>query len=296
MIKGAVTRPSTTAALAVQVLRTQATLFAEHVPLAQLGADPEHVHISRVATRRLRAALRLFSDILPPDSQRLDAELRWMASQLGPVRDLDVQLKRLEATALALDLVEALAPYAAWLCAQRREAQVHFDLAFQSERFIALTEHLREIAAVPAAFDGGMAVEEDAPQRLRRAHRQLRKRCDGLCVTSPPEAFHRARIGAKRLRYAAEFFEPVYGKPARRLAEAATEIQDLLGDHQDGIVNTQRIAAATRAHHATWPPESMIAVGQLIQWETQHGQEVRAHFPPLYRRVKSAWRRLRHSF
>src|ERR1051326_4428038 len=115
MIKGAVAHPSTTAELAVQVLRLHATLFADHVPQARLGADPEHVYISRVATRRLRAALRLFSDVLPASAQTLDGELRWMASQMGPVRDLDVQRKRLDATALALELSEPLAAYAAWL-------------------------------------------------------------------------------------------------------------------------------------------------------------------------------------
>src|ERR1051326_2895203 len=158
MIKGAVTRPSTTAELAVQVLRTQATLFAEHVPQAQLGADPEHVHISRVATRRLRGAIRLFSDVLPPSTHGLNAELGWIASQLGAVRDLDVQLKRVDATALALDLVEPLAPYAAWLSAQRRCAQVTFDAAFHSDRFIALTDSLREVLAVSPFLEGGLPV------------------------------------------------------------------------------------------------------------------------------------------
>ena len=291
------THPGTTAELAVQVLRVQATLFAEHVPRAQLGADPEHVHISRVATRRLRAALRLFSDVLPSASQTLDAELRWIASQLGPVRDLDVQLKRLDDTARSLDLLEQLAPYATWLSAQRRGAQAAFDEAFQSDRFVGLTEALREMTAIDSpSLDAALPIEEDAPQRLRRAHRQLRKRADGLCVTSPPEAFHRARIGAKRLRYAAEFFEPVYGKPARRLAEAATNVQDLLGDHQDGIVNTQHIDSATQQAASAWPAETMVGLGQLIQWEAHHATSLRHEFTPLYQEIISAYRRLRHTF
>src|SRR5689334_5766734 len=98
MIKGVVTQPATTAELALDVLRPQATLFAEEVPQARLGADPEHVHDSRVATRRMRAALRLFKDVLPY-GEALDDELRWIASLLGPVRDLDVGLKRQQAIA-----------------------------------------------------------------------------------------------------------------------------------------------------------------------------------------------------
>src|SRR5690349_3666103 len=104
MIKGAVTQPTTTAELALQVTRLQATAFAEHV--SQTAADPEHVHDSRVAIRRMRAALRLFKDVLP-NAEALDEELRWMADELGPVRDLDVQLKRLHATAEDLEVADA---------------------------------------------------------------------------------------------------------------------------------------------------------------------------------------------
>jgi triphosphatase len=293
MIKGAVTRPTTTGELALQVMRQQATLFAEEVPQAQLGADPEHVHDARVATRRLRAALRLFEDILPESSEGLDVELRWIAGYLGPVRDLDVQMKRLSAIAAELGLSDAVSPYAAWLDQQRERAQVSFDAAFQSDRFVGLTERLRQLNDLAPDELGDVPLEDDAPRRLRQTYGKFRTRADGLCPSSPAELFHRARIGAKRLRYAAEFFEPLYGKPARRVIVAATAVQDLLGDHQDGIVNTQRIEEAVRAAGAEWPPESTLALGQLIQWEANHGVKLRHQFNSAYRDVRSAWRRLR---
>src|SRR5579859_3063013 len=230
MIKGAVPWPTTTGELAFDVLRQQATVFAQHVTQAQLGADPEHVHDARVATRRMRAALRLFEDVLP-NIAGLDDELRWIASQLGNVRDLDVQLKRLPETAHDLRLDSQLTPYVGWLEQRRRAARSEFDAAFQSDRFIALAEQLRALNQLEPCVE--LLLEEDAPRRLRRAYKKLRKRGDGLSPDSPTEAFHRARIGGKRLRYAAEFFEPLYGKPARRLIDAATDVQDLLGDHQD---------------------------------------------------------------
>jgi CHAD domain-containing protein len=290
-----VPQPRTSGELALRVLRQQATLFAEHVPLAHLGADPEHVHDSRVATRRMRAAVRLFKDVLP-DGEGLDAELRWITSQLGPVRDLDVQLKRQRATASALDLVDPLKPYLSWLEQQRRQAQLAFDAAFQSDRFVALTERLRALnqPAPPEAKDLPLAA--DAPRRLRRAYRTLRKRADELQLDSPPEAFHRARIGAKRLRYAAEFFQPLYGKPAKRLIEAATDVQDVLGDHQDGIVNTHRIDEELRSAGSEWPGATREALGAVIEWEAQHGQALRRQFPTPYADVKAAYRRLRKAF
>jgi CHAD domain-containing protein len=47
---------------------------------------------------------------------------------------------------------------------------------------------------------------------------------------------HEARKAAKRLRYATEAAEPVLGEPATRLIERTRDVQELLGDHQDGAV------------------------------------------------------------
>ena len=52
--------------------------------------DAEALHQMRVALRRLRAAISLFSDVVSDD--RIDAiktELRWLAREFGPARDLD---------------------------------------------------------------------------------------------------------------------------------------------------------------------------------------------------------------
>lgn len=288
--------PETTGELVMQVMRLHATLFAEHVAQARLGADLEHVHDARVATRRMRAALRLFSDILPEGIEELQTELGWMGQQLGAVRDLDVQLVRVQTTATALNLSDPLAPYRAWLESRRNAAQVLFDAAFQSDRFVRLTERLRALNELTPIPDADLPLDEDAPRRLKRAHRKLGKRADNLSESSPSESFHRARIAAKRLRYAAEFLEPVYGKPARQLIAAATNLQDLLGDHQDGIVHTQRIHEAVAECASQWPPETSVAMGQLLQWEAQHAADLRAQFKEKYRDVNSAWKRLRHEF
>src|SRR6185503_10016175 len=58
----------------------------------------EGVHKMRVATRRMRAAWRVFDGAYPPKvAKRYVAELREVAQALGAVRDLDVQLDRLAA-------------------------------------------------------------------------------------------------------------------------------------------------------------------------------------------------------
>lgn len=65
---------------------------------ALAGRDVEGVHDMRVASRRLRAALELFRDVF--STKRLKPmlrEVKGLADALGRVRDLDVQLARLEA-------------------------------------------------------------------------------------------------------------------------------------------------------------------------------------------------------
>jgi len=63
-------------------------------PLIRIG-KPEGLHQMRVAVRRLRAALSLFSPMLV-DSQtyQLKAELRWLSGELGSARELDVFIGR----------------------------------------------------------------------------------------------------------------------------------------------------------------------------------------------------------
>ena len=62
----------------------------------RLGEDPEFVHQSRVATRRLRSDLKTFRDALDPVwVDRMRAELKWLGADLGGVRDADVLAARL---------------------------------------------------------------------------------------------------------------------------------------------------------------------------------------------------------
>ncbi|HEY0493608.1 MAG TPA: CHAD domain-containing protein, partial [Candidatus Dormibacteraeota bacterium] len=55
---------------------------------------------------------------------------------------------------------------------------------------------------------------------------------------------------AKRVRYAAEAAEPVVGKAAARFTAALTELQDVLGDHQDSVTAQQWLRRAAEGPHA----------------------------------------------
>src|ERR671917_924514 len=82
---------------AFRIMRSQFGIFLAHEPGTRIGEDPEELHDMRVATRRLRAAIKIFERTLPVRAQGFRDTLKWVAGSLGEVRDLDVQLGRLEA-------------------------------------------------------------------------------------------------------------------------------------------------------------------------------------------------------
>ena len=237
----------------------------------------------RVATRRMRAALRLFEDVLPPEASGLNDELKWIAGQLGPVRDLDVQVRRMRDSAAELHLSEALVPYGAWLEAQRQRALAALNTALNSDRFGELLQRLNTIQVWSPIDDRPLA--DDARRRLRRVHRKLDKRAQKVHRHSPTADLHAVRIRAKRTRYAAEFFEPLFRKPAARLVKRMTQLQDTLGDLQDGVVSGQRIHEAIQTVAGTWPAETSLALGRLLQYDVQRGLRIRRRFGRIYKDV-----------
>lgn len=287
--------PTTSGALALRVLREQAAAFADHASKARDGSDVEDVHQARVAARRLRAALRVFGDVLPVELQALRDELGWIAESLGAARDLDVLAARLKRVASDLHASEAVVPYGAWLEERRQRALAAYDEAAQSERFGQLMESLRELDDLSPDPEHDPPLDEDAPPRIKKARRRLRKKAEQLDENSPPAEFHKARIRTKWLRYTTEFLAPVYGKPADRLIGRTVALQDLLGDHQDGIVSVQRIEEAVHTAAAEWPAETSLALGRIVQREAEHGAQLRRCFRSTYRGVELAWTRLRRA-
>lgn len=206
---------------------------------------PEAVHQMRVALRRLRAALALFQRALPhPEFQRLRAEAKRIAGDLGPARDLDVLTAMVEggpAAALGRDAsFEALLSVAA----VRREA------AYRQARALLETPEASRFALDALAFAAarGWSAQADpevsaapattfAAAALERLDKRARKRGKHL-VEQPPEARHEARIALKNLRYAADLSAPLFGRGrgARRFARAVAGLQDALGAYNDAVV------------------------------------------------------------
>jgi CHAD domain-containing protein len=104
----------------------------------------------------------------------------------------------------------------------------------------------------------------------------------------PDEALHEVRIGAKRVRYAAEAVAPVLGRKAARFARAAAELQTILGEHHDAVVTAQLL----RERSTGAPSEVAFAAGELAGLEQAAADRARSEWLGAWKRLRRAARAL----
>ncbi|WP_069266165.1 CYTH and CHAD domain-containing protein [Paraburkholderia nodosa] len=218
------------------------------------GHDPSSVHQMRVGLRRLRSALDLFAKAIPPYSG-LDDELRWIAAELGAARDWEVlagaTLDRAGADGNADELMPVRQACTVVAVDNRQRAAA----AVESVRYTRLVLELALWLACKKWRDdmtGKQRAALDSPARqfadkvLRRRHSRLIKRGKGLADLDDHRR-HRARIAAKKVRYATEFFASLFSKRAvQHYVKALTALQDDLGWRNDAVVADQLLRTVSR--------------------------------------------------
>jgi adenylate cyclase len=207
------------------------------------GDDPEYVHQMRVATRRLRAALRLFAPLLPDDfAAQFMPPLHELMAVLGRTRDLDVLLAEIVgpvSASLANDpRISTLTDMLTDQLYATREKTADYLTHPGYGRLLLLVAaelHGKVLAAQVATAEGDSAVtlRDFAQRRLRKLQQRTHLLAE-LANIDNPSSLHALRITIKRLRYALEFFGPLL--PQRSFATAAKRLatlQDKLGQIND---------------------------------------------------------------
>jgi CHAD domain-containing protein len=108
-------------------------------------------------------------------------------------------------------------------------------------------------------------------KRLKKVVRALDPDADSPDAET---ALHEVRKSAKRLRYDAESAAPIFGKRATKLARAAEEIQEILGDHQDSVVTRALLRELAAGHRG----KSAFTFGRLHALEQAAGDDARERF------------------
>ena len=280
--------PSSTVA---EVVRSSIASSTErlitHDAMVRLGIDPEGVHQARVAARRLRSDLRTLRSLLDPDwRDGLRGELAWLGTELGNVRDLDVLGLRLRdhASTLPDDEASSVGRLLDRLRDRREAAQAELMSAMRVPRYVALLDALVDAAARPQVLDevADMRAAEVIGVVMEAPWSHLKKLCDSLDAASADADLHHARIRAKRVRYAAEALEPVFGRPARRFARQAESLQAVLGAHQDAVVALAWLREQAEGASA----RVAFAAGRLTGAEARVRDDARQLWPEIWAELR----------
>ena len=290
-----------TGEFAFRVLRNQFGIFLAHEPGTRIGEDPEELHDMRVATRRMRAAMKIFEGALPVRARAFRDSLKWVAGALGEVRDLDVQLGRLEGwvSDAAPEDQEPLTALRAVFEGRRAKARKAMLRVLDSRRYERLvTSFAGFLQKGPSRRAAGarQPIMEAAPGLVRKPYRKVRKLGDPLTAESSGEEFHELRKKGKRLRYALEFLSEIYGEPIKEFIGPLKDLQDVLGDHQDAEVATSHLRelSVARGRGRKLPPETIFVMGGISHRYEIQARELRSRFPETYRMaVRKKWKKLR---
>jgi CHAD domain-containing protein len=227
----------------------------------------------------------------PTWADGLRAELGWLGGALGPVRDLDVLLDRLRADAQELGEPDAsaLAPLLGALAAERAMAREAMLNALSSRRYTALVARLADAVREPLPGREVLGQGELLRGLVAKEYRRLRKAVRAAGKHPPDDELHALRIHGKRLRYTTEVAAPEIGPAAGELIKTVTNMQDVLGEHQDACVAQQRVRDLLGGDgRGLADGDTAFAAGRLVEREEARRLEARAAWPAAWRAVRDA--------
>lgn len=221
------------------------------LPARDPRAGPEAVHQMRVALRRLRSSFSAFRPAVQCELvQAADADLKSLGTWLAPARDWDVFVTETAPAVLATMPEDTRLQRLLRAAGRRRQARhVELQAFLDSAAFRRLGI---ELAWLTAAGSWRAALETQdvlrgALQPFAEAvlDRRLRKllAAGEEIEDLDPAALHALRLRAKRMRYGAEIFAPIYaGKAPRRFLRRLSALQQHLGELNDGTVAAALLA------------------------------------------------------
>ena len=276
--------------------------------------DIECLHRMRVASRRLRSLLPLFSDCLPPKQRtRWRKQLRRVTRALGEARDADVQIACLQKE-LAACQDEKQRPGLARLLLrfQQRRQGMQAPLVSTLKRLTSrrhinrLEMALRYLLATSQLY----ATPESARHTYNRSRAAIMRRLQTVLATAAtvrgPQSgteLHATRITVKRLRYTLQAFAPLYPNTLNDAIRTARKLQDVLGNLHDCDVWVETLPqfleeekARTLMYFGDTQPFEALVPGVMALRDQRRQQRARHYeeFEALWQRAqdKDVWGRL----
>jgi len=274
-----------------KIFRFHFQRMLDHEPGTRLGKDIEELHDMRVATRRLRAAFRLFGPYFKFKVIRPHLKgLKRTGRALGPVRDLDVFEEKAQKylASLPAEQSQALAPLLNVWHQQRIQARQGMLAYLDSKAYRRFVNRFNEFLntarvgarPVPSGKPVPCQVRHVAPQLI---HDRYETVCayDTKLATASIEVLHALRIDLKHLRYTLEFFAPVLGPEARTVIRGVKAMQDHLGD-----LNDAHIAISLLHKFLAGKPHGQSGVLAYLQSRKEEKERLLLNFPAAWEHFK----------
>jgi CHAD domain-containing protein len=249
--------------------------------------DADAAHDFRVTLRRLDSTLRLLRPLASPALLRLRRCIHSVSAALGEVRDLDEQLRLLEAG-------EALR---AVLLGRRRTALRRLRAVMREAAAPRWPARLERLLRSPDCWRSPLARQPARPVAsalIRERRRNLRRSLERLDRHAPLARSHRARRRAKRYDDALADFEPWLGDAARPLRRDLGRLRSALGALQDAVVAERdygELALRSAANGALRQRARELSASQTAVRERALRRALRAAramSPAHWRRVRDA--------
>ena len=297
-----VTRDDLLAEAGRKVLRFHLARMLAREEGTRTGIRIEDLHAMRVATRRMRAAWRVFGDSFRLDrTRRMRRRLRELATRLGAVRDLDVLIEAAEAhrASLAEADAAAFAPLVRAWSENREVARLLLVRELDSGAYTRLVEEYRifvmaEGAAVlaPASPVAPHRVRDTAGSRIWLAYEQVRG-YEGVLRWADLETIHQLRIAGKWLRYTLEFFREALGPEVDQLIPRVVALQDHLGLLHDADVTIALARQFLVSNAGRLDPAETEVIAAYLQGRERELERLRRTIGAPWRGVNGvAFRRL----
>jgi CHAD domain-containing protein/adenylate cyclase class IV len=276
-----------------KILRFHLARMLDHEPGSRSGEDMENVHKMRVATRRQRAAWRVFGEAYRAGpTKRYRDGLRNTARRLGAVRDLDVQLEAIDTYRADLPLVEqrSLEPLIDAWHRQRAEARIQLVRELDSNAHRRWVEEAIDFvqtggaSSLPVGPVEPHRIRDTAPSRIWAAYEAVRAYEPAL-RWADIETLHDLRIAGKWLRYSLEFVREALGPESTPLIERVTALQDHLGLMQDASVTAAMARTFLVESTGRLSAQESAAIGRYLVGREREVARLRRTLGPAWRGV-----------
>lgn len=291
--------------LACRYLREQLDALVNELRGVRLNEDIEPVHQARVASRRIRAALGMFSDCFEARKvARWQRQVKRLTKELGAARDKDVQIEFVTEFLSGLDekdrknrpgVERLLLRLRQSRTALQPEVVAVLDKLDQKSMLAQMYGLLEETLFALRSHDASVC--SPYVYEMTAAHIRARRKDFAACEPSlddPEDAqgHHQLRIAAKKLRYTLEISEPAYGEQLAAVIKIVKQMQSFLGDIHDcdvwaqdidGLLEQERLA--TIEYYGQSRPFNRLRPGLLCV-----RQERLAHRKQVFAELLKYWR------